>query len=371
MSIETGKRYLYERISDVLRERIGGGDLPSGRFLPGEHSLCVEFETTRVTVRRALKALQVEGVIENRPGKGWLVLGRGEDGYGKPMKRLRTVFVGFSAGHALRVQEGFMSQAGEYGYACEPVSIAHEDFGLFSAGEISDADALVYFSPKGMAEEHSGLIRSLGVPCVSCAGSEHCGFDTVVPDWGRRVEAAHHYLRSEGCSRVLFLTCDPGKICDASFAKLPAAFVGQCMANKLDYEVHFVPFNTLISYPADELHEIEKNFLGLFSGRTAPDGVLTIGDGLARQAAALLARNGMLRRGEVKFASIDSNDPEHSRGNGEKVTVLAPDNTWLLVGKRAAAAAVSRAAGVGGPPCMMLVDPFPGEKFAFGAFGKK
>jgi DNA-binding GntR family transcriptional regulator len=66
---------VYAQIADALRARIAGSDLAPGVLLPSEAALCEEFSVARNTVRRALAALEREGLIETLPGKGRAVRG--------------------------------------------------------------------------------------------------------------------------------------------------------------------------------------------------------------------------------------------------------------------------------------------------------
>ncbi|TYK50742.1 GntR family transcriptional regulator [Actinomadura decatromicini] len=63
----------YARITTALRQRITDGTYAPGARLPGEVVLCVEFGVARNTVRRALSALQDEGLINVRTGVGHFV----------------------------------------------------------------------------------------------------------------------------------------------------------------------------------------------------------------------------------------------------------------------------------------------------------
>lgn len=60
----------YTRITNALRLRITDGIYAPGTRLPSEAALCAEFSVARNTVRRALSALQDEGLITVRPGLG-------------------------------------------------------------------------------------------------------------------------------------------------------------------------------------------------------------------------------------------------------------------------------------------------------------
>lgn len=56
-----------------LRSEILADNLPGGQRLPSEKQLCDRFSVTRMTVRRALQALQQEGMLVARKGVGVFV----------------------------------------------------------------------------------------------------------------------------------------------------------------------------------------------------------------------------------------------------------------------------------------------------------
>ena len=57
----------------ALREEVASGVRPAGSMLPGEQRLAESFGVSRVTVRRALDALERDGLIDRRPGAGTTV----------------------------------------------------------------------------------------------------------------------------------------------------------------------------------------------------------------------------------------------------------------------------------------------------------
>lgn len=63
----------YQRILGQLRSRIRGGSYHSGDRLPSEAKLVEEFGASRLTVARALKELQHEGLVVRRAGSGTYV----------------------------------------------------------------------------------------------------------------------------------------------------------------------------------------------------------------------------------------------------------------------------------------------------------
>ncbi|GAA2314655.1 GntR family transcriptional regulator [Streptomyces kunmingensis] len=68
---EASPRGTYLVIVDVLRQEIENGEHASG--LPSEAELMRRHSVARNTIRRALKTLEAEGVLESAPGVGWRV----------------------------------------------------------------------------------------------------------------------------------------------------------------------------------------------------------------------------------------------------------------------------------------------------------
>ena len=58
----------YHQVYLVLREQLAEGRFERG--VPGEMHLMKEFGVARVTVRKALERLVVDGLIERSPGRG-------------------------------------------------------------------------------------------------------------------------------------------------------------------------------------------------------------------------------------------------------------------------------------------------------------
>jgi GntR family transcriptional regulator len=67
------KAQKYRRIAEDLRRRILSGELASGEQLPTHESLAEQWQTTGMTVRRALAELTREGLTETRPTVGTFV----------------------------------------------------------------------------------------------------------------------------------------------------------------------------------------------------------------------------------------------------------------------------------------------------------
>jgi DNA-binding FadR family transcriptional regulator len=71
--IQVTKRYL--QIADQILERIRSGELVAGAQLPSERDLAVQLGVSRPTVREALIALELLGVVDVRIGQGTYIMG--------------------------------------------------------------------------------------------------------------------------------------------------------------------------------------------------------------------------------------------------------------------------------------------------------
>lgn len=70
-SIQT--RRLYQQIADQLRAMIHSGEYPPGSYLPAERELSQQFGVSRTSLREALIALEVVGLVRVRVGDGVMV----------------------------------------------------------------------------------------------------------------------------------------------------------------------------------------------------------------------------------------------------------------------------------------------------------
>ncbi|MET0428410.1 MAG: FadR/GntR family transcriptional regulator [Microvirga sp.] len=68
-------RRLYRQIAEQLRELINNGEYPVGGRLPSERELADSLGVSRPSVREALIALEVEGLVRINVGSGIYVLG--------------------------------------------------------------------------------------------------------------------------------------------------------------------------------------------------------------------------------------------------------------------------------------------------------
>ena len=118
-------RRLYRQIADQIRELIVRGEFVPGARLPPERDLAKQLGVSRPSVREALIALEVEGLVDVRIGSGIYVLGGGDGGVAPPevqsamgpfeLLRARSVIesecAALAARHAKRAQLAAIADA--------------------------------------------------------------------------------------------------------------------------------------------------------------------------------------------------------------------------------------------------------------------
>jgi GntR family transcriptional regulator len=71
-----GRTPVYLQLAQILREAIERGDYPPGRKIPSESQLMGEHGLARETVRKAVRVLVAEGLVDVVPGRGAYVAER-------------------------------------------------------------------------------------------------------------------------------------------------------------------------------------------------------------------------------------------------------------------------------------------------------
>jgi len=63
-------RKLYRQVADAIMTSIKSGDFKPGTRLPSERDLAASFKVSRPTIREAMIALEIRGLVESRHGSG-------------------------------------------------------------------------------------------------------------------------------------------------------------------------------------------------------------------------------------------------------------------------------------------------------------
>lgn len=74
-SVPSSPGRLYEQIAQRIASSIDAGEFQAGDRLPAERELCQRYGVSRPSLREALIALEVDGLVEVRSGSGIYVVG--------------------------------------------------------------------------------------------------------------------------------------------------------------------------------------------------------------------------------------------------------------------------------------------------------
>jgi GntR family transcriptional repressor for pyruvate dehydrogenase complex len=85
------KFVLIDQIIEKVEKLITNGDLNPGDFLPGERILSEKLGVSRTSLRQALKALNVMGVLEIVPGKKTFIKESFSDILTNPFRFIKAV----------------------------------------------------------------------------------------------------------------------------------------------------------------------------------------------------------------------------------------------------------------------------------------
>ena len=94
------KFVLIDQIIEKIQKLIENGDLNPGDFLPGERVLSEKLGVSRTSLRQALKALDVMGVLDIIPGKKTYIKESFSDILINPFKFIKAV-------HSIKIKELF------------------------------------------------------------------------------------------------------------------------------------------------------------------------------------------------------------------------------------------------------------------------
>src|SRR5665647_3539080 len=76
---------VYEQVIDQIKDMIDKGTLKKGDKLPSERNLVLQLEVSRASIREALRALEVIGLIECRQGEGNYIKSSFQDNLFEPL----------------------------------------------------------------------------------------------------------------------------------------------------------------------------------------------------------------------------------------------------------------------------------------------
>ena len=209
----------YKQIIQNLRENINSGRYRKGDRLPSEAELVKKFDTSRITVNRALRELQIIGLIERRAGSGSYVCEPENPSYTFglliPDLGQTEVFEPICRG---------MAQAREsdqytliWGKSSEGSASKGEQAMQISRQFIRERVSGVFFASLELTPEKDAINRNIcrefdeaGIPVVLLdrdlvAYPERSAYDLVGIDNRRAGYAITSQLLGAGCKRIIFV----------------------------------------------------------------------------------------------------------------------------------------------------------------------
>ena len=122
----------YEQVANILRTNIVDGDDRNPVRLPPERELCEIHQVSRITIRKALELLEIEGLLQRTPGRGTLTVPAAIRQW-KRLRQGRVIHVLTNWENPLRVPssyygqiyQGIWSRAEQAGYRLAVQSQGH------------------------------------------------------------------------------------------------------------------------------------------------------------------------------------------------------------------------------------------------------
>jgi DNA-binding LacI/PurR family transcriptional regulator len=308
------------KLRAALREQIVSGKFPSAEFLPSVRQLGEEYGVTRKTANRALKALEVEGLIAAEPRRGYRVL----PGAGDPDRGCPVAFVDQLEETAQDWEteqrdflKPFQAAAGRHGWSLLAIEATGQNSQDVMRQLITARACGAVLS--AVSSDLAALAQESGLPTVVVDWwFDDLAIDSVLQDnFQGGVLAARHLLQ-RGHKRIAWL--GPTTATNHSMSRLGGATMELQRAS-----LGLAPDLCVPCKARSAAREARR----LLSKRNRPDAVLAMWSGIAVELVAG-ARELGLRPG-VDFEMVGwSREEEYERGykpafNGE---ALQPAVVW-------------------------------------------
>ena len=195
------------RLATYLRSEITEGRIPAGQFLRTERQLAADHGIARMTVRRALKTLESEGLVGAEPRHGYRVLARATDpDRGFPVAYVLGAPAGAKTWDGLHsgILNSFQRAADVRGWSVLAVN----------SGERAQAEVMEQLGAARVAgvaldtidRELIDQVRRAGMPAVMVdAWLEDAPFDLILQDNYRGAYLAAQHLVERGHKRIAWM----------------------------------------------------------------------------------------------------------------------------------------------------------------------
>lgn len=346
----------YQDIIEELRKRIVEGDFTPDHRLPSQHMLMRQYGVSRATVQRALRELQIGGLLESRIGSGSYITSfaherRGALGIIAPDYRRIEYFTGLC--------DGISKLANAAGYdiflsvAATPDPASRRSWSRGIAAEYVERGVVgAFVEPVDLVaksvdatRETLALFAERNIPVILLDRDylpppDRSGYDIVGNDNIQGAYRLTRHLINRGARRICFAT-------QSDYANTIANRIQGMMLALND-----------AGLPSGRNQVLETDFsdVDAFAAymrrRGAPDAFICRNDHLAGRLLRVLAKLGIEVPGKVRVAGFD--DSELSRALRPRLTSVRLDQSQIAAA--AFAAMMQRIADRALPPRTIYVN---------------
>ena len=206
MSKKTTPRFreIYNELKEALLSKAYQGKA----MLPSENSLCQEFETSRQTIRSALKLFDEDGLVYNLPGKGWQILRNGNKRPPSTKHIGHVLFLGRNDQASSLQYKGINEYASDHGLSTEfiPLNLIGQDRRDIDLNKLNtkDCEGIIYFNDNQAPQNLLHFIVESKKPLVQLGHYGYSNFDTVCGDYYAGLQTLVHHLHSLGYKNIAF-----------------------------------------------------------------------------------------------------------------------------------------------------------------------
>jgi GntR family transcriptional regulator, arabinose operon transcriptional repressor len=201
---------LHVQLHNQLRQLIVSGRWSKGTLIPSETQFSNQLKISRSTVRLALQQIELEGLIERRPGKGTFIIYQpSQESQKKLVAFVTNDFTNAESVNLLSGAENEIRKAG-YHITFNNVQNSQEELALLTSFQEQDVAGVLIWPnadyPNGL-EAHVKSYHAIELPIVfldrNIAGVDH---DCVTSDnYGGASDAMRHLIEL-GHKQIVFLS---------------------------------------------------------------------------------------------------------------------------------------------------------------------
>jgi DNA-binding LacI/PurR family transcriptional regulator/DNA-binding transcriptional regulator YhcF (GntR family) len=303
------KTRLHMHIHRDLRNGILSGKYSAGLRLPSENALCARYNTSRFTVRSALKMLGNEGLVKNFPGRGWEVISpTNKKNIGKIRKPVAIISRPDDCGTRLcePLRENLGQNSVELSFFLKPIYGEAEDsekwLNKFADAELKKIGGVIIVNDVPPHPGFAERLRREGVRLLCLPLNGNYSYDTVSTDNISASEMLVDHIAAKGHKNIIFGT---SKSLDAipSFNLRRLGYIGAMEKHGLKPEILMADHNYWLSPVEDAL--VMSCVKKLRGSRRAPVCLIATTDLSAMSMLSIFAKHSLKVPDDISIASFD------------------------------------------------------------------